>query len=763
MKNTHPLRSSFRIAGEESGQAPGACVVGRCVSSFLASAASAVLLLSTPASAQLLQIAHQSWDEIAHASGTDSLHSHMNNPRALSFDVQDGSGNIVKKVLVNWQANRDYAPWPYYHGFMSSTNGEVTYGSPITTPNVDMMTAVRRLDGTIVAVPFFPKYPAIPTTSFTFTYHTSTNNGTSWNEYLYSDAVNGGVVSFAPHQCVGMRFHRGIIEENNGDLYAVVYVAFTPDDYDATLGHYQFRSALVKSTNGGRTWNYHSTIQVPTTVSCTETAIVRCADGSWLAVHRSDSDTSGVQDLKQHRSTNGGLTWSTVVYLPGLSNTNGVDPQLMLMPNGILVLTYGYNTGTADGRHVRMAFSTDGNGTTWSNDTQTFTGVSGSTESTGYTASWPVSAHRFAKITDTGISWSYSSEFPGGNPYSIRQKVVDLVRTERNRIDLKTKYGLGALTVTTDMNYANATHPEARVSGAFDGSTNYWSGAFKSGTSGTYTIDLLQAHTIDHIGICLPYNTTQSATIELSANGSTWTTVKTYTNAKHNAINYTNITNMSARYARVTVTGAGPLVGLNEIELYSTADTFENYAQNQVPYGYSAPNAGFWVSEGVTPPVTGYKSYRGLYMNDSSSTTQSTITKTVTASATKTFDFRVKTLDFAPSGGAIQFHLKSGASTAFHLAIFSDGSVKYYNGTSWLSTTGSGAPAGAGTVPLNTWKLVKLVASATTDTATLYVDGVLKGTVGFRQNVSTIDSFLFGSGGSSPVGDQALFDDVSIN
>ena len=763
MKCQTPSHSSGCVAGEESRSARAAGVAGRFGFSVrLLSVAAAGLLASIPAAAQLVQIAHQAWDEIAHASGTDSLHSHMNNPRAISFDVQDGSGNIVKKVFVNWQANRDYAPWPYYHGFMSSANGGVTYGAKITTPNVDMMTSVRRLDGTIVAVPFFPKYPAIPTTSFTFTYHTSTNNGTSWNEYLYSDAVNGGVVDFAPHQCVGMRFHRGIIEENNGDLYAAVYVAFTPDDYDSGLGHYQFRSAIVKSTDGGRTWNYHSTIQAPTTVSYTETAIVRCADGSWLAVHRSDSDTA-VQDLKQQRSTDGGLTWSTVVYCPGLADTNGVDPNLMLMPNGILVLTYGYNTGTAAGRHVRMAFSTDGNGTTWSNDTQTFTGVSGSTESTGYTATWPVTAHRFVKVTDTGISWSYSSEFPGGNPYSIRQKVVDLVRTERNRIDLEAKYGLGAVTVTTDLTYANASHPEARAAGAFDGNTNYWSGAFKSGTSGTYTVDLQQAQTIDHIGICLQYNTTQSATVDLSTNGTTWTTVKTYTNVKHNAINYTNIANTSARYVRVTVTGAGPLVGLNEIELYSTADTFENYAQNQIPYGYSAPNAGFWVSEGITPPVTGYQRYRGLYINDSSSTTQSTITKTVSATATKTFEFRVKTLDYAASGGAIQFHLKSGASTAFHLAIFPDGSVKYYNGASWLNTTGSGAPAGANTVPLNTWKLIKVVASATTDTATLYVDGVLEGTVGFRQNVSMMDSFLFGSGGSTSVGDQALFDDVSIN
>ena len=48
------------------------------------------------------------------------------------------------------------------------------------------------------------------------------------------------------------------------------------------------------------------------------------------------------------------------------------------------------------------------------------------------------------------------------------------------------------------------------------------------------------------------------------------------------------------------------------------SDTFENYAQNVVPIGYSAPSAGCWVSEGVTPFPTGYQSKRALYLNDTS-------------------------------------------------------------------------------------------------------------------------------------------------
>ena len=39
----------------------------------------------------------------------------------------------------------------------------------------------------------------------------------------------------------------------------------------------------------------------------------------------------------------------------------GVDPSLVLLPNGVLVLTYGVHRGSA-GRDIHMAFSEDGNG-----------------------------------------------------------------------------------------------------------------------------------------------------------------------------------------------------------------------------------------------------------------------------------------------------------------------------------------------------------------------------------------------------------------
>ena len=96
------------------------------------------------------------------------------------------------------------------------------------------------------------------------------------------------------------------------------------------------------------------------------------------------------------------------------------------------------------------------------------------------------------------------------------------------------------------------------------------------------------------------------------------------------------------------------------------------------------------------------------------------------------------------------------------MAVFPDGSIKYYNGTTWVATTGTGSPAGAGTVPLNTWSLIQVTATVPS-AAPITVNGVAKGSAGKIGTATTINGFSFGSGGTVPTGDNALFDDVVIN
>jgi len=250
-----------------------------------------LLTLST-VTAQIVQISHQAWTDVYNPTGN----IHAGYPHILGFEALSG-GNIVRKFLINWSATGDYAPWNNDHAWATSLDGGASWEEKQISPlNLDATAGIKKRDGTLLAVPFFPKYPpTVPTTTFTTLYHTSTDDASTWIEHGTYDAgsgtvLNGGVVDFSPNACFGMRFHRGIIEENNGDLYAPVYVRFTSD--------LNWRVTLVKSTNGGQLWKYFSTIKLPpsATAAATETALGRCANGDWLTVMRYDSSRNRSDD-----------------------------------------------------------------------------------------------------------------------------------------------------------------------------------------------------------------------------------------------------------------------------------------------------------------------------------------------------------------------------------------------------------------------------------------------------------------------------------
>lgn len=118
------------------------------------------------------------------------------------------------------------------------------------------------------------------------------------------------------------------------------------------------RSILVASGDGGRTWDFVSTIAYDHEEQrdgyC-EPALLVAADGSLLCIMR----RGGLLPLGQCRSDDGGKTWAPPEYLAG----HGVDPDVLLMSNGVLACTYG-----RPGLHIM--FSEDGCGHAWGYRTQ---------------------------------------------------------------------------------------------------------------------------------------------------------------------------------------------------------------------------------------------------------------------------------------------------------------------------------------------------------------------------------------------------------
>ena len=147
----------------------------------------------------------------------------------------------------------------------------------------------------------------------------------------------------------GFSFWRYILERD-GKLLAAMQGRFHGDVCERTI--------LVESEDEGRTWGFVSTVAYEHDKrldGMCEPVMRQVADGSLVCVLR----RGGKLPLAQCRSTDGGRTWSS----PELLTAHGVDPDLLLLSNGVLACTYG-----RPGLHIM--FSEDGCGRAWGYPTE---------------------------------------------------------------------------------------------------------------------------------------------------------------------------------------------------------------------------------------------------------------------------------------------------------------------------------------------------------------------------------------------------------
>ena len=154
-------------------------------------------------------------------------------------------------------------------------------------------------------------------------------------------------------------FDKGkIVQLPNGDLMAPMYGNFT--------GDLQYRTMFVRSTDSGKSWNYHDSIYHPQDPDSNlvgsfcgycEPSLARLADGRFMCAMR----TQGAQWPGEYRpiyvswSDKSGKNWSKpLVTNPHLMN---IWPTLAVLDNGVVACQYG-----RPGVHV--AFSLD-SGRTW--------------------------------------------------------------------------------------------------------------------------------------------------------------------------------------------------------------------------------------------------------------------------------------------------------------------------------------------------------------------------------------------------------------
>ncbi|MEJ7780390.1 MAG: exo-alpha-sialidase [Daejeonella sp.] len=508
------------------------------------------LLLDAGLHAQSLQIKVYEDQEIARAKDEEL----MQFPSAFSFDVINAKNNIAKNIFVSWARQKDNrALPPDYHHLISGNSG-ISYGQIHTSPNIAFRNTLKKRDGSILVIPFKGNDFKDSVSSLSFSYHTSSDNGKTWAEH------NNGRVEYGNIKIKGMRFHRGVIEDWDGTLYALAYGHFENDRFSSTW--------IVKSTDGGIKWKYLGTT-AKGDMPFSESTIAQCADGSWLVVARNNHHLP----MWYTRSRDKGLTWTPIALLPGLpvgsteadDLNESVDPHLLMMPNGVLVLSYGRP-------NLHLAFSASGNGDDWGHITTTMV-ENPLRKTSAYSAIVHVASDQLAQIHDTGANWTYGKTKPEGAVYSVVQKFVDVKRDFADKIDLGRMFLNKQISVQTDLNFSRPASPETRVSGCFDGSTNYWSGAFKAGKKGSFKLSMDKPYNLSRIGLCMQTGFNQSAYIRYSVDGKKWKKLPvSYTEKTHYAIEYAKFeTPITAKYLEISLKSSGKFTSLNEIELYGTS------------------------------------------------------------------------------------------------------------------------------------------------------------------------------------------------
>jgi hypothetical protein len=685
-------------------------------------------------------------------------------PIASSHDIIGTDGQPAKQVDVEFSEGLDQAGSTTPAAYISSFDGAKTFPTSTkgNTKFAGPYTVLR--DGTLLGVDFTPT--TFSGTTTTFRMYRSTDGGTSWTSW---DSVVQAGVSLAG----AGRTHRAPLELADGRILVSYYVTASADSSNGAN-----RAMVAISSDGGHSFASSGVLAKGSgTNSYNEAAIAQLNNGNLVSVvrHHTWNSSSSAWDLgtPAEVTSTDGTAWSapstlSVSFPYGYDPFNdstkqllGIAPNLTLAPNGILVLSSGRPDNF-------VAISTNGEGTGWvgqvsyRNCPTTGYRLHGSTGNTGETV---VDSNRMIQVGDNcDVTWACpttDSGFTTAEQQWIWRRYFDVLTPDVGKIDLATKYRENQIQVTSNMAYTSAAHPRAGLAAAFDGSTEYWSSAVSQGTDGSFTIKLDQQYDLTRIGLALRNGRAESGTVSLSTDGTNWTTPVNVSNRTDLAMNYQAFgTPQPAKYVRVSIPAvstcdsevASSCAFLNELELYSTVDSFENDPVNARPRGYTELQSA-WVT---TEDTNG--SSRALRISDGDATQQARAAGSGTAATSKTLQFRVDPVSL-PHSFLFDVRGKNSAGstvTPYQFAVKSDGTLRWLDtGGVWHDVTGSGV------VPAGQWSDISVTANLSS--ATVSVNGTAVATESLSATGSTsLNGFVFASDGKASVGDNIVVDDVQF-
>lgn len=664
-------------------------------------------------------------------------------PIANAFD---GGTVAAPTRMINIGFKEHYDFDPYSNGLeIRSSDGGRTYSAPVPQDVVEV--ATRRSDGKIIGAIFKGQgHTNPPSSTFTMKLRIAADDDPNVGTDLIADVDISPLIFFHP---TNQFFPTAIVQVPQGPLLMAGYSNLRDAD-----GVMRTSSYLLQSTDGGAHWTLRSVIAASTAaLQYNETGMVLDAGGDLLVAIRD----SRYSQFNLRRSTDLGLTWgpiTTPVLADGQEWPARIMPRLELLPNGILAL----ESGRLD-NWVAVSFA--GDGRVWDrayrfytnhNDAQPTDPNEGSSGNGGLAV---VAANRIAAFADSchpfvrqGVRhnkciWQ-SPPMTDTEEFMIKQSLIDVLTPGTGKIDLAGKLRAGRISITSDLG-AVAGRPRTGAAGAIDGSTELWSGAFRSGTGdGTYEIELDREYTLAKVGLSLMLGTTQDAVVQTKRTlDDPWTTWHTATGQESYALRYSpdTLAPVRARYVRISTGAASacppgvaaPCSGLNELELYAAdVDSFENDPVDGIPRGWAVrrtvddggtAHLGVWVSTSTSGSGTG----RAMRIVDDSTEHLPLAQQDTGSSVVKSLEFRFKADQWRPAqtgapDSMFRFGLRTATGVAYQLGVAATGELRWYD-----DAAGTWSTVGAVRADPAGWSTIRVQAGPRS--AQLFVDGRRVGAV----------------------------------
>ena len=425
---------------------------------------------------------------------------------------------------------------------ISHDNG-LTWNTKSSSSNM-YFTSMFEKDGIIYGIDYEPYLETDESGTYErMTYWTTSDFGETWTRHEGRVNAPEGLAFQQFYANGSLYFHRDMMVMDDGSVQGCMYGQWT----NTENGQTEYGCVWVKSEDNANTWEIVSIIAKGRAEGTfthwenfCEPQVTRVKDGSLLCVMR----TGSYGPMYMSRSFDDGMTWSEPTTLPGLSREQAysIDPQLLLMENGVLAMAYGRSGAL-------LAFSLDGSGYNWDYYYEVYTGT---TE--GMCGIVETEPGRLLYVADQGRK--------GTSEPRIWGAFIQVQLEPQNFSDIAQDIAAKKLEITQAQG-SEGISPATGINALTDNSLstvyipNIPEGTTKDSSVPNHSVvlDMGEVKELQSVVVRHQFASVWKYKIEVSVNGSDWIIYADKTNNNTGLQNSRDNGNINARYVRYTVTG----------------------------------------------------------------------------------------------------------------------------------------------------------------------------------------------------------------